>query len=257
MEHLYDINKEEHSKLMAFSKKCSDRHKEQSTLASYHTTKFCQRMMIESFEHKAPVLEHRNQAMKLVISESQRQIRKNYIRRVLNHNHEHCESSSIKKEFLQAEKPLRKLEEQLEKLIIKEKSVENVLSNIAEKRRVIAMQEPVDEAKLASLRQQKRKNRELLQRIQSDMLERCKEIKNEKKSLSVTLQMLHRRCADLEAECSNFIYKMTLEFLKTLYTTQQAIDLDGIYSNLRTKIEETHDAEADLTFWSTYYGPGK
>jgi hypothetical protein len=237
----------------SFSKEYRSKIRHQSSLSSYHTTKYAQIQTIDSFEQVPQLLQSRCNDIQQVIAIHKEQVERMYPSKRLGTVHQHYLSNVMEKSFKAAHAPLSKVSKKLEKLHEQEEKAQRALHNANTRYENLSLDSTVSKTKLLNAHEHQKKKRKDLNEINADISRAEKEYNEEQNIYYEKATGIYHQCRELEKERLDHIKQMLIGFLRVAHTSQYSAEYNAIFEDLITTIEIQQNSIEDLNFWARTY----
>ncbi|CAF1180706.1 unnamed protein product [Adineta ricciae] len=254
MQDFRDNEREQARTLTLLSEKWLTRLKQQSSLASYHTTKRAQFDVVRVTKELVRVREATCTEIDKVIDKYRAHIDETYISERLRPGRKHRRSNEFKKLFKTSHASLREVSDELEKLRAQEKKAHDAVRTAERACEILELDPTTTDKHLARAHEDQSKKHAVLIDIERKIRETKKQQKTAQKVYRHKAMEIFKQCQYEEEERLNQIRETLLDFIQAMHTPKQTNDLNEIFSNLSNKVTTQQNSFDDLLFWAKTYG---
>ncbi len=254
MEDYCQIDRIRAQNLMSFSARWIKRLKNQSTIASYHTTKRAQLDTIRSAKHFARIDENRCDALQTVITEYRQIVNETYIRVNFGHRYEHCRTREFKKLFKHAHASLTESKKNLDKLCAQKNRAEHALLEATSIVEAVDNDQTMSNKKRINKSNNQRKCETELKKLEGKVADAKNDYADAKRMYRKKVKEIFLQCQEVEKRRLDKIREILLLFIQTMDTRNYTSQIEQIYDELISNITTQQNSLDDLVFWANTYG---
>jgi hypothetical protein len=254
MQDYCDNEHEQARNLISYSDKWTTRLKQQSSIASYHTTKRAQLDVVRITKELARLKEATCTEIQKVIDKYRNYVNETYITERFRPGRKHRRTNEFKKLFKSAYASLREVSDELEILSTQEKKARDALRTADSACEILELDPTISEKQRARATDVQTKKRTILNDIEEKLVETKDRYKAAQKVYRSKATEIFKQCQYVEEERLDQIRETLLDFIQAVYRPKYSSELSEIFDGLTTKITTQQNSFDDLMFWAKTYG---
>ena len=254
MQDYCDNEHEQARNLVSYAGKWTTRLKQQSSLASYNTTKRAQLDVVRITRELARLKESTCTEIQKVIDKYRNYVNEIYITERFRPGRKHRRTNEFKKLFKTAHASLREVSAELEVLCTQEKKARDALRTADSACEILDLDPTISEKQRARAYDVQMKKRALLKNLEEKVDELKETHKIAQKTYRIKATEIFKQCQYVEEERLDQMRETLLDFIQTMYTSKYSTELNQIFEGLTMKITTQQNSFDDLLFWAKTYG---